>query len=58
MAEDVLSANEPEVEFALRTGTGAALIDRVGAVTEVKVVEHEEQRVLATLRRDGGWLRE
>ena len=45
----------PEVELAPRV---VALIDRVGVVTEVTVVEREEQRVLATFRRDGDRLRE
>ena len=46
--------NGPEVELAPRAGTGAVLIDRVGAVSEVTVVERGEWRVLAAFRIDGG----
>ena len=45
--------HEPEVELAYTQERGAALIDRVGAVTEVTVKERGGQRVLATFRRDG-----
>ena len=34
---------KPDVELALRAGTGAALIDRVGAVSKATAVEREEQ---------------